>query len=227
MSCHSTAVLNPLFASGWRDHARGLGGTHWSHVVASLLRMTEYEGGRTDRTASLDELDLQAALKGEEAAYARLVQRYQAAVSSQMLRFSRQRTVIEELVQEVFVQAYFSLPKFNHRSPWLHWLRKIAMRVGYKHWQRAARERRHYESRGLSAAVQYSTDQPSSPAETSVFELLDRLPPRDRLVLVLMYVDEYSVAEIAEQIGWSRIMVKVQAHRARKKLQRLLEAEDE
>jgi DNA-directed RNA polymerase specialized sigma24 family protein len=38
-----------------------------------------------------------------------------------------------------------------------------------------------------------------------------------------MYLEECSVAEISERSGWSRSMVKVQAHRARKRLKKLLE----
>ena len=53
--------------------------------------------------------------------------------------------------------------------------------------------------------------------------LLARLPPRDRLVLTLIYLDGCSVAEAAELTGWSQTMTKVQAHRARKKLKKLLE----
>jgi DNA-directed RNA polymerase specialized sigma24 family protein len=42
-------------------------------------------------------------------------------------------------------------------------------------------------------------------------------------VLTLIYLDGCSVAEAAEQAGWSQTMTKVQAHRARKKLKKLLE----
>jgi RNA polymerase sigma-70 factor, ECF subfamily len=47
------------------------------------------------------------------------------------------------------------------------------------------------------------------------------LPPRDRLVLVLMYVDGRSVDEAAQLAGWSKTMIKVQAFRARRKLRAL------
>jgi RNA polymerase sigma-70 factor (ECF subfamily) len=46
---------------------------------------------------------------------------------------------------------------------------------------------------------------------------------RDRLVLMLIYLEGCSVAEAAEATGWSRTMVKVQAHRARRRLRALLE----
>ena len=45
----------------------------------------------------------------------------------------------------------------------------------------------------------------------------------DRAVLLLLYGEGWSVAEIAGKTGWSGSKVKVRAHRARKKLRRLLE----
>jgi DNA-directed RNA polymerase specialized sigma24 family protein len=44
---------------------------------------------------------------------------------------------------------------------------------------------------------------------------------------MLMYMEELSVAKIAEQTGWSVALVKVQAHRARKKLKALIDKANE
>jgi RNA polymerase sigma-70 factor (ECF subfamily) len=55
-----------------------------------------------------------------------------------------------------------------------------------------------------------------------VHRLVERLPPRDRAVIVLLHLEERSVAETAELLGWSRAMVKVQAWRARGRLRRML-----
>ena len=52
--------------------------------------------------------------------------------------------------------------------------------------------------------------------------LLGTLPAKDRFLLLLLYGEGWSVADIAERLGWSKANVKVRAHRARKKLRRLL-----
>ncbi len=65
--------------------------------------------------------------------------------------------------------------------------------------------------------------EPEEAAEI-LHSLLDRLPPRDRLVLMLRYVEDRSVEETAELTGWTQTMVKVQAWRARNKLKKLFEA---
>ncbi|MBI4579272.1 MAG: sigma-70 region 4 domain-containing protein [Planctomycetes bacterium] len=62
--------------------------------------------------------------------------------------------------------------------------------------------------------------QPSEAAELLHF-LLAKLPPRDRLLLTLMYLEELPVARVAELTGWTKTLVKVQAHRAKAKLRKL------
>ncbi|HEX5445243.1 MAG TPA: RNA polymerase sigma factor, partial [Pirellulales bacterium] len=186
--------------------------------------LTAQSVGRSTALAA-DWTDIAATLDGDGQAYARLVRRYQDQITAQMWRLSRQRNDCEQLVHEVFVEAYMSLRQFKGRAPFLHWLRKIATRVGYRYWKQQARARRQ-------AAVPLQDWHRSVPAaevgaaeETAalVHGLLKKLPPRDRLVLTLIYLEECSVAEAAELSGWSQTMVKVQAHRARKKLKKLLE----
>jgi len=53
-------------------------------------------------------------------------------------------------------------------------------------------------------------------------KLLTRLSAEDQLVLTLLDVEGFSVAEIAEMTNWSISKVKVRAHRARAHLRRVL-----
>jgi RNA polymerase sigma-70 factor, ECF subfamily len=181
-------------------------------------------GENATETSAVDWADITATLNGDDQAYAKLVRRYQSEIADQMWRFSRQLSVAEELVQEVFVEAYLSLAKFRGQSPLLHWLRKIATRVGYRYWKHESRQR----ARAAALEVWSLSQQPqtvSDPEEAGaiVHQVLAQLPPRDRLVLTLIYLQGCSIAETAERIGWSQTMVKVQAHRARKKLKKLIE----
>jgi RNA polymerase sigma-70 factor, ECF subfamily len=174
---------------------------------------------------SEDARDIQASIGGDGEAYGRIIGRYQNEIARQLRWFSRERAVCEELVQEVFVEAYFSLPGFRRQAPLLHWLRKIATRVGYRHLKQ--RRRRRDESTvplqdwdDLLAAPDAA---PPGEAGSALQALLERMSPRDRLGLTLMYLEERSVAEIASLTGWTQTMVKVQAFRARRRLRKLLE----
>ncbi len=169
--------------------------------------------------------DIQAALGGDGEAYARLMRRYQPLVARRMWRFTRDRGELEELVHDVFVEAYLSLATFGGRAPFGHWLSRIATRVGYRFWKsRWRRRRREVPFLEADAPQVDATDSlEAREAAERLDNLLSALPPRDRLVLTMLYFEELSVAEAAQRVGWSQTMVKVQAHRARKKLKAMLE----
>ncbi len=180
-----------------------------------------------DNSAAADWEDICLTLSGDGAAYGRLVSRHQQAIARYVWRFSRDPVVHEDLVQTVFVEAYFQLRTFAGRSPWFHWLQVIATRVGFRHWKSQSRVR----ARGVVALdaatepvmkAEISRQLEESEAAARVHATLQQLPPRDRLVITLLHLEEKSIAEIAELTGWSRTMVKVQAYRARAKLARLI-----
>ena len=195
-------------------------------ALSRIFAMSSCAESRSE-VAGDDAREIAAALGGDGEAFGRLVAKYQTTIGRQMQRFSRDQTVIEELVHEVFVEAYVSLKSYRSRSPLIHWLRKIAVRVGYRYWKRQAREREttvlwSQTDDGLQRVARgLMTD--ASEASEVLGDLLDVLPPRDRLVLTLLYWDGCTVAEAAELTGWSRAMVKVQAYRARNRLRQWIE----
>jgi RNA polymerase sigma-70 factor (ECF subfamily) len=144
-----------------------------------------------------------------------------------MWRFSRDPNVCEELVQEVFVEAYLSLKSFRGEAPFLHWLRRIGSRVGYRFWKEQARAKSTVPLGDFDAIELEAADavDPSVAAEV-LHSLLARLPQAERLVLTLMYFEQCSTKEIAERMGWTRAMVKMRAFRARRKLKTIAETED-
>jgi len=172
-----------------------------------------------------DRRDIQACLDGDDEAYARLVRRYEPQVARQMHRFDRDPAVREELVQDVFVEVYYSLEGFRGDAPFLHWMRRIATRVGYRHWKRQSRRTRQVPLEEWDGVAE--TDESVDPAKAGAMlhALFARLPPKERLVMTLLYFEECSTAEIAERMGWTRPMVKMRAYRARNKLKEVAERE--
>jgi RNA polymerase sigma-70 factor, ECF subfamily len=205
-------------------------------MTAALGRMDgmvawRAEGVRTGRvdlevyTTSVnaeDRDDVRASLGGDHSAYARIVRRHQGRVTRHLYRFTRDAGELEELVQETFVQAYAGLGSFRGEAALESWLLTIATRAGYRFWKQRSR----------TAAMAASVEELEGVADRRVAEesgealekLLGQLPARDRLVLMLLYVEQKSVAEAAALSGWSKTMVKVQAFRARGKLRRILES---
>lgn len=173
--------------------------------------------------------DVTASLQGNEDAYSRIVRRYEKPITGLLWRFTRDPAQCEELVQQVFVDAYFSLKTYRGDAPLLHWLRKIATRTGYHYWRDKAREPAGttLPDSDLLEPVEASQEDRIDPAEAAAVlqRLLARLPADDRLVLTLLYFEDCGTQEIAERMGWSRAKVKTQALRARRKIKEIAERE--
>lgn len=175
-----------------------------------------------------DARDIAAVLSGDEESYGRLVERYQGDIARQMSRFSRDPLVRDELVHDVFVEAYLGLRTFRGTSPLIHWLRKIAVRVGYRYWtNRNSRKHEMTLSEEDWDRVRGTLAFRSGPSEAAdlVFALLERLSSNDRLILTLIYLDGCTMAEAAERAGCTVVGAKVRALRARNRLKKLIEGE--
>ncbi len=210
------------------DQVPYLAGSNALQRVCTVIAMSmSSQNPSSPKVCSEDSQAIAATLEGDPEAYGQLVERYQAVIAQQMRRFSRQPAVVEELVHDVFVEAFVSLKSFRSTAPLLHWLRKIAVRTGYRYWQRAARERAvavpmSEIARDIELQINGNPKSPNAASEL-LGDLLDQLAPRDRLVLTLLYWDGCSIAEAADLSGWTQTMVKVQAFRARKRLKKLIE----
>lgn len=190
--------------------------------MSSLLRtVVDARRGIEDS----DRREIEACLKGDRQSFERLVKRYEKQVANLMWRFSRDRVVCEELVQDVFVEAWFNLHRYRGEAPFVHWLRAVGTRVGYQYWKRRAREKMRVSLKEFEEVEKaQAASEPSSAGEL-VHALFSRLPSVDRLVLTLMYFEDCSTREIARRMGWSRAMVKMRAYRARKKMKAIAEEE--
>jgi RNA polymerase sigma-70 factor (ECF subfamily) len=195
---------------------------------APIADQPAYWAADGNQLADVSDGQIEAALRGDPESWTALVRSCQRDVGRQMWRFSRDARVCEELMQDVFVELYHSLPRFQRRGvPFEHWVRRIATRVGYRYWKNA----RRLNAAPLPTQPAASLRAPcpvNSMAATEAAELLHgllaELREADRLVLTLMYFEDCDVAEITRRTGWNRAMVKMRLMRARRKLKALVES---
>ena len=175
---------------------------------------------------NLDYNDICDSLAGDQKAFERLVIRYQPRIIRLMWRFSRDRQTCERLVQDVFVEAYFSLKTYKAKAPFEHWLSRIASRVGYRHFKEQDKEKQTLPlpDFDIAAADSQQQDDPEKAAEL-LYWLLAKLPATDRLALTLVYLEDCSVKDVADKTGWTTPAVKMRLSRARKKLKEIAEKE--
>jgi RNA polymerase sigma-70 factor (ECF subfamily) len=185
--------------------------------------------GRITTVENTDWLDVAASVRGDEDAYEKLVRRYEKQITGLLWRFTRDPVQCEELVQQVFVEAYFSLKTYRGDAPLLHWLRRIATRTGYRFWRERAKEPQEMPLPDFEIMEQIEAEEEdridASEAAAVLHALLARLVLSDRLVLTLLYFERCGTQEIAERMGWSRAKVKTRALRARRKMKEIAEKE--
>lgn len=173
-------------------------------------------------------------LAGDVNAFELLIERYQTHVFS-IVRKHVPQARADEVAHDVFVRAYQGLAGFSAKSGFSQWLAGIAVRTSHDFWRGEYRRKeipasqlteahREYIENTLSDVSAEAFDQDGRREEAvEILEwALNRLSAPERMVLELVYLEEYSHKEAAELLGWSLVNVKVRAHRARKKLAGIL-----
>ncbi|MGH2418398.1 MAG: RNA polymerase sigma factor [Candidatus Limnocylindria bacterium] len=120
-----------------------------------------------------------------------------------------------DLVQETYLRASDRLHQLRDPELLEAWVVRIAMNEAKSLTRRARRERERLPD--LRAAGR------AEGPDTALRELVERLPPRHRAVIVLHYAYGYRLGEVATLLGLSTINVRSLAFRARRTLRKQLE----
>jgi RNA polymerase sigma factor (sigma-70 family) len=176
-----------------------------------------------------------ASLDGDTAAFALLVRRHRPKVAAVVRRMLDDWGDAEDVAQEAVLHAYLGLDRLREPDRFAGWLCGIAVNVAKMRLRRPQRRWLSLEEltggRRVPAAAEGAPD-PSPEQALETLELfgvvqaaVDVLPPAQREVVLMHYVDGFSCQEIAALLGRSTGAVRVRLHRARTQLRdRLLPA---
>jgi RNA polymerase sigma factor (sigma-70 family) len=168
-------------------------------------------------------------LRGEQALYAQIVERYQNYVFTLVLRFTDNREDAEEISQDIFVKAYRSLADFRGEakfSTWLYtvvrtscitFLRKKRLETTSIDNERVFLQLENQESDFTANTVEQKS------RHAMVNEAIRMLSPDDTQIITLFYKGEQSLEEIGKIMGLEPNTVKVKLHRARHRLKEKME----
>jgi RNA polymerase sigma-70 factor (ECF subfamily) len=171
-----------------------------------------------------DAAQLRAAATGDHAAVRRLLDEAGPVVYGYVYaRVGGDEEAAADIVQDTFLEAMRGAPSFRGESAVTTWLCAIASRRLARHYES---ERRQAEARRGLAAVPDTVDtgQLDVVAERDVVvRALGRLSALHRQVLVMKYLDGRAVAEIAAELGRTRVQIQSLLQRARDALRNELE----
>ena len=173
------------------------------------------------------------ALKGEEAAYAELLERFRRPIFSLIYRMVRDRELAEDLAQESFVKAFNNLDSYKPSYRFSSWLFKIANNHAIDHLRRARLKtisihgsphatdaQREEETRIVLEASGETPEQEVVALELGgeIETAISRLRPEYQTAVILRHIESRPYEEIAEIMDVPIGTVKTFLHRARAEL---------
>ena len=175
-----------------------------------------------------DEL-ITASRRGDQAAFAEIVRRYQRAVYRVAYALTRNTSDADDLAQETFVRAWGAIGRFEIGQPLYPWLARICTNQAYSLFRTRKRRPETPLEPLLEAGRQWGVeDDPAehsarSERETKLRACFDQLAPEHQAVLALRAMRDLSYDEIAQTLNVPVGTVMSRLSRARADLKRRMQ----
>jgi RNA polymerase sigma factor (sigma-70 family) len=155
---------------------------------------------QSDFYAELDPSTLQRAQRGDRAAFEAIYRQYRRASYTLALRVLGEAAAAEDVVQDVFVRLFDAIKRFRGAAPFGAWLRRLVANATVDELRRRRWLDDSIEPETFTSGAQIA-GLPEQQAEA--WNLLQRVPPVARAVLVLHEVEGYTHKEMALMFGQS------------------------
>lgn len=183
-----------------------------------------------------DAILAQQALEGDQEAYEILVRRYSTPLFNFICRFLGDYDQSCDVLQQVFLRFYTSLPHLSTGEPFKPWLFQVARNCCVDELRRRRRYAIHFsqlESENNDGEITCLGDMPDpGPLPEEIMERHDlqqylqraiqSLPPKFRAVVLLRYVAQLSFSEIGRTLSMPEATAKTYFHRAKVLLRKIL-----
>lgn len=183
-----------------------------------------------DTCSSPDRELVDAVLANRPGAFERLIREYQGLCWHIIHRMVRHPEDARELCQDTFLRVYQCLHQFRYESTLKSWIGRVAYTIALRHLQHKRIpliESRDDDDYGMVENVGDDFDLEAACAdEESVRHLhdaIETLPPLQRTLLTLYYLEETSIPEIARITGLASGTIKSHLFRSRLRLRGVLE----
>ncbi len=178
---------------------------------------------------------VEAALRGEEKAFARLLSKYKDAIYYMLLKMVNNKSDAEDLTIEAFGKAFKNLHQYSPHYAFSTWLFKIASNncIDFLRKRRGVtisientQENNDNDPPIKLKSIDPDPEQKLIRIQKAILlrRIVHRLKPRYRTLVELRYFREYSYEEIANELNLPLGTVKAQLFRAREMLFKMIES---
>lgn len=198
-----------------------------------MLSVVKRETGSSAVLDPADEADLIARCRADErAAQDELYHRFRRQVAGNLYRVMGDRSDLEDLVQEVFVIAFRGLERFRGDARLSTWLYRICVNVALGRIRTRKRRPAALGVADLDAANADPSlvERPETPErslerrrdQAYVYDLLEKLAPKKRIVLYLHEIEGLDLKEIAYLVDSNPVTVRTRLFYARREFYKLV-----
>jgi RNA polymerase sigma-70 factor (ECF subfamily) len=195
--------------------------------------MTQLPASQSEWSSLDDHILIKAYLRGEQAAFEVLFKKYRDLVGRLVFSIVRDASLVDDVVQDVFLLVYRHLHKFRWDSAFKTWIYRIAVNEAIRQLERGKRWQPFPEgdpepSTLPSALVVYEVgDSPErmmidGQRRELVHKALNSLRPHHRVILNLYYLEDQSIQEVAQILDIPEGSVKSRLFYARDALKNAL-----
>ncbi|MCA9652335.1 MAG: sigma-70 family RNA polymerase sigma factor [Myxococcales bacterium] len=159
---------------------------------------------------------LAAAQRGEPAAQSALYRAHRDDIARQVLRMTGNASIVDDLVQEVFIAAFGALPGFRRDAQLETWLYRITINKVRNWWDSQRRRQRREDQVAIGPADPVSTPEEEATAHEHrrrLYAALAELPHKYREAFTARAIENLSLQEASDRLG---VPVSTVSYRTRK-----------
>ncbi len=182
-----------------------------------------------DSTASAgriqEEIWVLQARQGDEEAFGRLMDRYDRKLLYYLMRFTAGPEEALDVAQDVWISVFRGLRKLQNPGAFRAWLYQIAHAKVVSQLRKHVREEEVLESFAAECEQSLAEEEPIIEDPELVHRALGALSPEHREVLVLRFLEDMSLEEIAHALGCQLGTIKSRLHYAKQALKKQVNTE--
>ena len=183
--------------------------------------------GLTDAGSGVTALErelLARVQRGEVEAFDSLVRRHLARARVVARRLMQDPDDADDLVQDAFLRALQKIGTFDLERAFEPWFLRLLVNLGLDvRRKRSVRRTEAHDPETFAGKSSPERDVERTELQRALGEALEKLPPRQRMIVSLFEIDGLTTEEVASMLSVSQVTVRWHLHQARRTLRELLQ----
>ncbi len=168
---------------------------------------------------------IKRAQKGDKEAFTEII----LSIRNELYKVAKTRIInendIDDIIQETMIEAYKSIKQLRDLKKLKMWVIKILINKCNKFYKRKSKKDISLEETNINSIIARNNNEDVE-NDMNFYSLIKNLKYDERIVILLYYMEGYSVEEISEIIKMNKNTVKTNLYRARQKIKNEIEKKE-